>query len=735
MIGKVYAVRIGASETFIARGAAATADELTRDNAAFGAMSLRAATINETDRTVDAVISTAIPVPTWDYRRGEVIDEVLDPDGAAWRGDQVPLLNSHMRYTAEDVIGSVRALRKENGEVVGRLHFADIGSDVTDRIWRLAAGGHITDVSVGAARGESEIIERGASKVIRGKQYTAKDRPLRVTSTYTIREVSMVPIGADPNATLRQDDAGNNQTEKDHKMKLKQDTINFLRRLGLPEDADDAAARAFFDGLTGRDRMIARGIQDGDIKGDEADALRGAAAPTPEPAPGEPAAGPQDEFSKRLAEAKEEIRRDEAARRKAIRDMSEGIDRALVDEMLESAKTVDQVRAVFLEHLQTRRPAGLNVINHDPERHLTIDAMGDALALRAGIKIDDERANRAEPFTDYPIMRIAEKCIERETGRPAPHRRDELIARALGLHSLPQLLGNVANKSLAMGFEETPSSALMWVGQTQVKDFKANRHIRTSAANDLRKIGRGAPFPEGEITETYEDYRIETYAERISFSREDMIDDDLRALTETPAKLGAAGRRLLDDLVYTVLLANGTMNEKSAALFSASVAGFADNYFDGASSALASSSLTTAVQLMMKQTGMKGEAINILPKYLIVPPELAHTAKELINASQIQISGTAKQPTINVHQGTLQPVIEPRLSNSNYSGYSATAWYLAADYRQAEHILLAYLSGSPVPTIERKDPADQLGIGWWVFYDLGAKAVGFRGMTKSKGAA
>ena len=76
------------------------------------------------------------------------------------------------------------------------------------------------------------------------------------------------------------------------------------------------------------------------------------------------------------------------------------------------------------------------------------------------------------------------------------------------------------------------------------------------------------------------------------------------------------------------------------------------------------------------------------------------------------------------------PIVEPRLSNTSYTGYSTTSWYLLADPTLADNITVAFLNGRQTPTLERFDAgADRMGVIFRVYIDFGAKAAEYRGMS------
>ena len=61
------------------------------------------ATLDESARTVDAVMTTEAPAKVVDWERWEIVDEILILDGATY-AKQLPLLNSHDRSGVEQVL-------------------------------------------------------------------------------------------------------------------------------------------------------------------------------------------------------------------------------------------------------------------------------------------------------------------------------------------------------------------------------------------------------------------------------------------------------------------------------------------------------------------------------------------------------------------------------------------------------------------------------------------------------
>lgn len=218
-------------------------------------LQVRAGSINEEERSIEAVLSTENPVQVLDMRTWQVIDEVLVARGAEFNA-QVILLDNHFRWSNEDVLGSIRSIRQENGQIIGRLHFA-AGDERADRVWNKVRQGHITDVSIGYRSLDYVDIPPGQSKKVGDREYRAEARTLRVTTRYRIREGSVTPIGADQAAKMR---AELPQSTPRKDVTMNQALRAYLESIGLRSEASDSEAWTFYNRLHGAQRERAAGI-------------------------------------------------------------------------------------------------------------------------------------------------------------------------------------------------------------------------------------------------------------------------------------------------------------------------------------------------------------------------------------------------------------------------------------------------------------------------------------------
>jgi hypothetical protein len=143
--------------------------------------------------------------------------------------------------------------------------------------------------------------------------------------------------------------------------------------------------------------------------------------------------------------------------------------------------------------------------------------------------------------------------------------------------------------------------------------------------------------------------------------------------------------------------------------------------------------LANAVALMFKQVDTMGYPINLVPRYVCVPPELKASADQLyrstlVVAGQATTGGQATLPNSQTFFGLYEPAVSPYLSNSSYANHSATGWYLFGDPGDVSAFGVAYLNGQSTPTIEygQQEP-DVLGIYWRAFLDFAVCQIDPRG--------
>ena len=125
--------------------------------------------------------------------------------------------------------------------------------------------------------------------------------------------------------------------------------------------------------------------------------------------------------------------------------------------------------------------------------------------------------------------------------------------------------------------------------------------------------------------------------------------------------------------------------------------------------------------------------LNARPEILLVPPELESIAETLYRNTNL---GQVANSSANIYANKYRPVVCAWLSDSAFTGYSTTAWYLFQNPAVMAPMCVSFLNGSQTPTVESADADfDQLGVQFRGYHDFGCDQAEYLAGIKSKGAA
>lgn len=638
----------------------------------------------------------------------------------------------------------------------------------TDEVKKTAKGGFPWQASIGASAEKMEYVGKGETIKVNGRNW---DGPLLVARGATIREISLVPIGADNNtaATVAASFSGVNAMTYDAWLRARGHDPAKLN------ESDNKLLRAEFD-------------------------FQANNPPAPVPpvieAKNPPAIDYKAELAAARAQAAAEIQRHaditaRVAKHGVIEIEINGAKVNLAAHAVAQNWTADQAELHALRAARPTVPGGLGYSTSAPEVN---DAVLEAAVLQASgsnFRLEDNSYYEDE-FAGRKVRRVPER-IQRQTQsdlrarytdqvQQAAHTRyrgriglQQILTESARRHgyngsdriddgnleavlraqnwiradgastaSLANVLANVMNKFLLQGYLFAEQAFRDVCGVRPVKDFKATKSISLFGDFTFDKLSSNGELKNASMQDQAFANQAETYGRFLNIDRKQMINDDLGALTTAPMLMGIGAIEKLNDVVYTLYLNPGYDDGGSTNFFAAThtLTGGQlgnSNYSSGAGSALASAGLTAAELLFNKQIKPTGKPLGVSPSILFYPPELDTTARELMNAQYIVYGGgsASKQPNTNTFAGRFKPVMSRYLSNSSYTGYSTAAWYLLADPTFLPAIEICYLSGQELPTVQSVGPdfqANMLGISMKGFFDFGVAMQNFRGGVKSAGS-
>ena len=649
--------------------------------------------------------------------------------------ESVPLLTNHENKT-DSRIGLISATVRNNAlEITG-----EIVSDSRDAADIIAQGkaGADWQLSIGADVKECELVK--GSREVNGQEV---EGPFYHIKKSTLREVSVVAVGADAHTNMKVNAKFNLVNQEGEAMNNKSETKR-VSAVSAPNDAVPPEKKPEPEQKPGepanKPGEPANKPGEPEKKPDNAEKKPGQAAAEATPPAIQASAG---DVAATAREAAQNAVKAERERISAIQAICDGEFPEIEREAIAGGWTPEVVTKKVLETIRAERPAAnVNIsVKTAPEGGELRKTIEAAMCLRVGVSADQlEKSYGAKTVEagmaemDMPLKQLLIECMKLD-GIPYSRGFDnETIRAAFSSVSLPGILSNVANKKLLQSYEAQPIIAMKLCSTGDLNDFKENDRFRLTDVGDLLPIAADGEIKDGGLIEESAKNQLDTYGKKFCLTRKMIINDDLGAFMKVPTAMGNRAARLIDQLFFSRLLSNPAQADGKA-LFSTNH----KNLLSGASSALSSDSLKKAIQLFLDQVDADGQPISVEPKYLLVPTALKHLAIELTQGATLIMSGTdnAVRPALNVlSDENLQVISSPYLGNSAYEGSSQTGWYLFGDPKTVDTWEIGFLKGKRTPTVERGETDfNTLGLWFRVYFDLGVREQDHRGMVKANGAA
>lgn len=290
--------------------------------------------------------------------------------------------------------------------------------------------------------------------------------------------------------------------------------------------------------------------------------------------------------------------------------------------------------------------------------------------------------------------------------------------------SIPNVLSNVANKFLRQGWEAVDMTPLRIAAIRSVTDFKTITTVSLIGDTEFQKVGAGGEIAHGKLGEEYYSNKADTYARMLAITRTDYINDNLGALTDTPRKLGRGGGLMLNKIFWTKFLNNSSFFTSGRTNVNTAVA---DMTVGG---------LTATETIFMDQTDANGDPLGSAAAILLVPTPLKVPANTLMKSERIVTGSDVTKGDSNPYMGRFRVESSPYMSNANYTGYSAAAWYMLADPADLPVIEIVALNGRVEPTVETADADfNVLGVQMRGYSDVGVELQEYRGGVRADGGA
>ena len=654
---------------------------------------------DDENRTVDVCWFTGIDVPRMDWWTGDIYTLRLPPEGAdlSLLNADAPVLDHHQSY--DGACGSqkgkvVRAWMAQDGRYLATLRFSRRPD--CDGLWMDIRDGIATKFSMGV-----ELLETMEQRDAAGKL------TMKTATKWRPFEISTEPIPADFGTT-----------SLSAEVPAAPAAAESAASAGRPAEPTRATAQLSKE-VPVMDPEINTG---GDARTEQlnAEALRAEGAQL------------------------------EATRRNGIEALAAPFlkEKSITADFVATLTgnpgvTVDKARGSILETLARR--AEENPINGNHQAGLvTRDArdskreqMEASLFVRANPAAPKEIQDKGRDFAGFTLVDLSRECLvdagvktrgmsRDEIARVALYGRNgaaEYFAGAMTTSDLPNILANVANKTLRQAYEAAPRTFTAFCRMVTASDFKPVNRVMLSDIAALQKTNEKGEFQRVYVSDSKETYSLTTWGGIVPITRKVVVNDDLQALTRIPAGLGVAAANLESDTVWAVITSNAVMADGTA-LFHANHSNL------NGTAALALDKLGAARAAMRKQTAPKGTILNLTPRFLIVPAALEQAALQLVYP--VGLAATAATGVVPQWVQSLVPVVEPRLDAVLTVG--ATNWFMSADPATIDTIEYCYLEGQQGVYIETRQGFEVDGVEIKARLDFAAAAIDYRGMCKNTAA-
>lgn len=302
------------------------------------------------------------------------------------------------------------------------------------------------------------------------------------------------------------------------------------------------------------------------------------------------------------------------------------------------------------------------------------------------------------------------------------HRQEYLIREAITTSDFPYLFGDVLDRQVLATYKAVDPVWKPFARMSTVPDFRNVRRFSITGGDQvLDEVAEKGEYLTSPRDENYYAYAIAKYGRQFDISWESLINDELNALKDTPERFARAAtrteHRVADKLwVHNVLGAGAAAHTFGGTLYST----FAGE-INLTAGALTINFLEQGLEAMAGFTDIYGEAIQNRAKFLVVPPALEMTARQILTSANKLFTGGAggtAWPTTNVlpqYGLTLIvdpyiPIIDTALNAGVARATRNTGWYLFADPRDIAAFEVSHLRGHERPEVCMK-ASDKVTVG------------------------
>ena len=371
-----------------------------------------------------------------------------------------------------------------------------------------------------------------------------------------------------------------------------------------------------------------------------------------------------------------------------------------------------------------------------PDRGVTRETLAAGIMCSMGRESQAEKVygehvmERSKPLQNLSLRQYMEIGLEQD-GMPIPRGTHELIqATAYSTGTFPEGIADALRSTIREIYNELNQSWRSFCAIRPVNDFREHRIIQPHLGGNMRELGN-----QGQIKHTtFEGNTLThggpiTVAEMLTIDRQSDINDTVGMLDNIAVIFARKFYRALADKVYSTLM------------------GASSHYTSGngnlleAGSSLDVPSINNAIVAMRTQRDADNNDLDIVPRVLLVSPELQNTAQGVLESEFLEraVDSADQVPTGNPLRRTVKLEVESRLSNTaKFANASATQWFLFAGPIDLP-MIVSFLDGRQEPYVDflglNQGSPSHLGVTWRIYGDFAADLGDPKASVKATGAA
>ena len=277
-----------------------------------------------------------------------------------------------------------------------------------------------------------------------------------------------------------------------------------------------------------------------------------------------------------------------------------------------------------------------------------------------------------------------------------------IFREAMTRSDFPLLTGDVLDRMALGRYREFPSPWRSFFRVTQsLRDFRTVRRLKSDGLEgQWNAVPEQAEIEYGALTEGGYTYAPSKYAKAAKISFEALMNDDLSQFQAIPDRLGRGGARTVNKF------ATGLYVDASGPHASLYTVGNANKVTSNP--VLSVAALQTAWNILRSMLDADGEPIMVEQAFLVVPPALEVTARNILNAVQIWATTVGGASGQEVHYdnwigSTLQLAIDPYIPVVASTANGNTSWFIFADPSVGRPAVeLGFLNGFAEPQLYQK---------------------------------